>query len=124
MGSMAATTIAGCKGGDGPGVDIQEGISLDLAEVMRAYFGVDEIENARMAGAAYARRFDDDSAYADDLAIVVELVGESATVDEAVQALRARADEDFFVAEMVVVDGWALGLTEARLGATADYVDA
>ncbi|MEM7151395.1 MAG: hypothetical protein AAF799_01075 [Myxococcota bacterium] len=128
--SVAATTLVGCQGGNDSATDgdarpdIQHGIDLDLAEVLRAYFGEGQIPDVRLVGSAYARRFDTDEDYADDLTDVVSIVGASGTIDEAVDALRARADDDFVAADMVVVDGWALGITEARLSATADYVDA
>ncbi|MGH1345095.1 MAG: hypothetical protein ACRBN8_26275 [Nannocystales bacterium] len=118
---LSATTVvsglAGCNGG-GSG---NGGSSLDLLRVMQVYFGA-ELATGRLVGERYALNFADDDALELDLEAVVETIQAEDTVDTAVEALRVQVQADFADATMVLVDGWALGLTEARIAGLAQRV--
>lgn len=121
VGTVASTT-AGCREDDGS-PPLSEGVGLDVAQVMRAYFG-DGLDSGRFVGARYRRRFESDDALADDLTPIVDIIGAQPTVDEAVAALQAKVEADVQASSMLVVDGWALAAAEVRIAALAEYVEA
>ena len=114
--------VAGCREDDGK-PPLGDGVGLDIAQVMRAYFG-DGLQSGRFMGARYRRRFGSDDAWAEDLGPIVDIIDAQPTVDEAVAALRAEVEADVQAARMLLVDGWALAAAETRIAALAEYVEA
>ena len=105
-----------------PKRDVQSELALDVEGVLTAFFGADRMDDVRSVGAAYSDRFENNGAYADDLRPVLDVIDAASSLDQAVTNLDAAFEADLATTHLLVVDGWQLGATEARLAGLADYI--
>lgn len=85
-------------------------------EVVEAYFGDDDLADAKFIGAYYADSagLDSDQAFEATRA-ARDLVDAASTLDAALDDLDAALRQEFVDLEIVEVAGWTLGRTEVNL---------
>lgn len=105
------------------GADIGDDVSppeWDYPQLVEAYFGGVDMDGIRAIGRAYMRSFDGSDAIEDDLALLLAPLLRETALNDAVARCEEWVDGELSDAAVVVVAGWVISPTEARLCALAE----